>query len=145
VTLPSEPRQRLAVVTCMDARIDVYRMLDLQLGDAHVIRNAGGRVTEDVIRSLALSQAFLGTNEIKVVHHTGCAMRVPSDAELAEGVRRAADALPPFAMLAIADEQEAIRADVAALRESPFLAHRDQVRGLLYDLETGQLTEVTAQ
>ena len=141
---PPEPAQKLAVLTCMDARLDIHKLLGLRPGDAHVIRNAGGRVSDDVVRSLALSQAFLGTKEVMVIHHTGCAMGTRTDDEFAEGVRAAAGSRPAFPLLSFADERQAVLDDVALLRSSEFLAHRDQVRGFLYDIGREQLEEVVA-
>ena len=140
--VPPEPAQKLAVLTCMDARLDVHKLLGLRPGDAHVIRNAGGRVSEDVVRSLALSQAFLGTEEVMVIHHTGCAMGTRTDDEFAEGVRTAAGARPDFPLLSFTDERAAVLEDVAQLRESGFLAHREAIRGFLYDISTERLEEV---
>lgn len=115
---PAQPRLQLAVLTCMDARLDVHRLLGLRPGDAHVVRNAGGVVTEDALRSLALSQANLGTREVMVVHHTECAA-------------------------GFEDDEQAVRDDVLKLRESAQLPHRDQVRGFLYDVRRERLDEVT--
>jgi carbonic anhydrase len=114
---PAEPRLKLVVVTCMDARIDVHKLLGLLPGDAHVIRNAGGIVSEDVIRSVALSQGNLGTEEVMVVHHTQCAA-------------------------GFEDEQQAVRDDVARLRDAPELSRREQVRGFIYDVQRERLDEV---
>ena len=139
---PAAPRLKLAVVTCMDSRIDVFKLLGLQPGDAHVIRNAGGRATDDVIRSLALSQAYLGTEEVLVIHHSGCALHGRREQEIAAELAEIAGTPPPFAIGAFDDDLEAVRVDVAALRTSPFLKHRAQVRGFLYDIDRGQLVEV---
>jgi carbonic anhydrase len=139
---PAAPQLKLAVLTCMDARIDVFKLLGLRPGDAHVVRNAGGRVTEDVIRSLALSQLTLGTDEVMVMHHTGCALSGGSEEELRRELGRVAGEPPPFAIGCFDDDLEAVREDVGKLRASAFLAHREQVRGFLYDIARGQLVEV---
>ncbi len=139
---PTTPRLKLAVLTCMDARLDVFEMLGLRPGDAHVLRNAGGRVTADVIRSLALSQALLGTEEIRVIHHTDCAMtKVREEDALAE-IERLAGEAPPFSALTFRDDREALLDDVAALKASPFLKRRDRISGHLYDVAARALLRV---
>jgi carbonic anhydrase len=131
------PRRRLAVVTCMDARIDVYGLFGLDLGEAHVIRNAGGRVTDDVLRSLALSTAVLGVDTVALLHHTGCGLEDVTDAELA--ARTGAD----LAFLAFDDHADALEGDVARLAATPYLARLQLVAGLLYDLESGEVRELS--
>ena len=136
-----DPVQKLAVVTCMDARIDVNGLLGLRPGDAHVIRNAGGRATDDVRRALAVSQV-LGTREIMVIHHTDCAMGRFKQSELAEQIAagsgyRYDDKLPVFE-----DPTQAIVEDVERLRADIHLAHRDKIRGFTYDLSANTLTEI---
>jgi carbonic anhydrase len=138
---PHQPTKRLAVVACMDARIDVYRVLGLEPGDAHVIRNAGGVVTEDVIRSLLISQRLLGTEEILLLHHTGCGMQTFRDDDLKATVERDTGVRPPFALEAFADLEGDVRQSIARLRASLFVADR-HVRGFVYDVETGRLAEV---
>ncbi len=130
------PRRRLAVVTCMDARIDVFAALGLQLGEAHVIRNAGGRVTEDVLRSLALSSSVLGVDTAVVVQHTRCGLAGVSDAELREKTGADLDFLP------IEDHAAALRTDVALLAGTPYLTALERIAGLVYDVETGELEDV---
>lgn len=139
---PGAPAMRLAVVACMDARLDVHRVLGLSDGDAHVIRNAGGVVTDDVIRSLVISQRLLGTEEVALVHHTGCGMLTFDDDELAEHIRRDTGVRPPFALEAFTDLDENVRRSIRRIVASPFLPHRDRVRGYVCDIGTGRLREV---
>jgi carbonic anhydrase len=139
--MPSAPRRRLAVLTCMDARIDPLALLGLQRGDAHVIRNAGGLATDDAVRSLAASQRMLGTEQVIVVMHDGCGLLGGSDEEFAAAL--AADgAHPGWRLGAFGDVEEAVRAGVARLRASAELPHRDDIRGFVFDPETGRLREV---
>jgi carbonic anhydrase len=130
------PRRRLAVVTCMDARIDVFAALGLHLGEAHVIRNAGGRVTEDVLRSLALSSSVLGVDTAVVMQHTRCGLAGVSEAELRARTGADLDFLP------IDDHAAALRTDVAQLTGAPYLRGIERVAGLVYDVETGELEDV---
>ncbi len=138
----AEPARKLAVVTCMDARIDVYRLLGLEIGDAHVIRNAGGLVTEDALRSLALSQALLGTREVMVIQHTGCGLN-GDEADLRKGVVEASGAEPPSPLGAFADVDDSVRRQLEILRSTPYLVESESARGYVYDLESGDLREVT--
>lgn len=137
--LSPKPRRKVAVLACMDTRIDLFPMLGIQRGDAHIVRNAGGLVTDDAIRSLSISQRLLGTEEIVVVMHEGCGMQAGSDEELAS-------AYPPEARpewLGAFDDLEATLHDgLARLRSSPALAHRDRIRGFVFDPETGRLRQV---
>ena len=139
--LPAAPVMKVAVVACMDARLDVYAILGLQEGDAHVIRNAGGVVTDDAIRSLAISQHQLGTEEIVLIHHTGCGMLTVTDEELAAKLEKHAGERPPWHAHAIDDLEDSLRESIRRVRESPFLASRN-VRGFVYEVETGRLREV---
>lgn len=139
--LPGRPAKGVAVVACMDARIDVHRILGLQPGDAHVIRNAGGAVTDDVLRSLVVSQWLLGTTEIILIHHSRCGMLGFTDDELAERIASATGARPPFALGSFADLEADVRDGMASIVSSPFLPHK-QVRGFIYDVSTGLLGEV---
>jgi carbonic anhydrase len=139
--LPHQPAQRLAVVACMDARIDVHRVLGLREGDAHVIRNAGGVVTDDVIRSLLISQRLLGTQEVLLLHHTGCGMLTFRDDDVKATVERDTGVRPTFSLEAFANLEDDVRQSIARLRASPFVADQ-QVRGFVYDVETGRLAEV---
>ena len=135
------PRRRVAVLACMDTRIDLFPMLGLERGDAHIIRNAGGLATDDAIRSLSASQRLLGTEEVVVVMHEGCGLQGASEDEFAEAL--AADgALPTWRLGAFDDVEEALRRNLARLRSSPELVARDQVRGFVFDPETGALREV---
>ncbi len=138
--LPAPPTLRAAIVTCMDARIDVHRALGLDLGEAHVLRNAGGIVTDDVLRSLAISQRRLGTEAVLVVHHTRCGMEGLDEAALRDEL----DVPETFALGGFASVQDDVRASVARVRASPLLRHRDAVRGFVYDVDSGRLTEVSA-
>ena len=137
-----EPTQRLAVLTCMDARIDPAALLGLRPGDAHVIRNAGGRTTWDALHGLAISQAMMGTREVMVVHHTECALGRFSQAEIASRISAATGRPFTDELGCFTDDLAALREDVGRLRGYPSLAHRDKVRGFLYDLTTNTLKEV---
>lgn len=140
--LPVPPARKVAVVACMDARLDVYRMLGLAEGDAHVLRNAGGVVTDDVIRSLAISQRLLGTNEIVLIHHTDCGMAKFSDDELKAQITEETGIRPPFAFEAFDDEAADVRQSIRRIQASPFIPHKETLRGFVYDVETGRLNEV---
>lgn len=139
---PRPPRKKLAVIACMDSRLDIYRMLGAEEGDLHVIRNAGGVVTEDTIRSLIISQRIGGTREIMVIHNTECGMLSFRDDELKKQVSTETGHEPPFAFHSFADLEEQVRQDVARIRESPLLMQKDDVRGFVYDVRTGRLTEL---
>jgi carbonic anhydrase len=141
---PMPPAKKVAVVACMDARIETGRLLGLEEGDAHVIRNAGGVVTEDVIRSLAISQRLLGTTEIILVHHTDCGMQTFKDDALKDAIEADTGLRPPFALEAFADPAEDIRQSLRRIKASPFVPEKDHIRGFVYDVETGRLNEVTA-
>jgi carbonic anhydrase len=142
-SLPAAPARHVAVLSCMDARVNVYAVLGLAEGDAHVIRNAGGVVTDDAIRSLAISQRLLGTTEIVVLHHTECGMLTFTDDEFGQAVREDTGLTPPWAAEAFADLDEDVRQSIARLRATPFLPHRDDVRGFVVDVATGALREVS--
>ena len=137
------PVRRVAVVACMDSRMPLFQMLGLEVGDAHVIRNAGGVVTEDVIRSLAISQWLLGTREVILVHHTDCGMLTFTDDEVKADIESKTGLRPHFALEAFADLENDIRQSIARIKASPFVASKDSVRGFVYDVRTGQLQEVT--
>jgi carbonic anhydrase len=134
------PRRKLAVLTCMDARLDVYRILDLKRGDAHIIRNAGGLVTDDALRSLTISQHLLGTEKIVLMMHEGCGMQA-SEEDLAERLGLKDDA-SAFARGAFDDVEQALRLGLAKLRAAPTLIARDSIRGLVFDPSTDDLREV---
>jgi carbonic anhydrase len=139
---PGRPAKKVAILACMDARLDPARALGLEEGDAHVIRNAGGVVTTDALRSLAISQHLLGTEEIILIQHTDCGMQKFSDNELAERLEEHAGEPPPFEAHAFEDLDENLRKSVQMLRESPFLLNTDAVRGFVFDVETGVLREL---
>jgi len=141
--LPLPPAKKLAVVACMDARLDVHKILGIQEGDAHVIRNAGGAVTDDAIRSLAISQRLLGTKEIILIHHTDCGMLTFKDDDLRKQIEKETDVRPAFALEAFGDLDGDVRQSIARVKASPFLPHKDNVRGFVYEVETGRLREVT--
>ena len=136
------PRKHVAVVACMDARIETGRLLGLEEGDAHVIRNAGGVVTDDVIRSLAISQRLLGTTEIVLIHHTDCGMLTFKDDEVKAEIEKDTGLRPQFALEAFPDLHDDIRQSVRRIKASPFLPYTDNVRGFVYNVENGRLNEV---
>ena len=141
--LPLPPAKHVAVVACMDARLNPYGLLGLQEGDAHVIRNAGGVVTEDVIRSLTISQRLLGTREVILIHHTDCGMLTFSDDELKAQIHEEVGLKPHFSMESFSDLEEDVRQSMARIKASPFVPHKESVRGFVYEVETGRLREVT--
>jgi carbonic anhydrase len=140
--LPQRPAKKVALVTCMDARLDPAQALGLLAGDAHVLRNAGGLVTEDVIRSLVISQHLLGTEEVMVVQHTGCGMANLSEPAVKAQIEAGTGVRPSFALGAFDDLDASVRRSVALIRESPYVPNTDAVRGFVYDIETGRLREV---
>ena len=140
--LTPAPTRQLAVVMCMDARLDTVSLLGLAEGEAHVIRNAGGVVTEEVIRSLTISQALLGTREIMLIHHTDCGMLRSTDDELKDVIEQQTGARPPFSMEAFKDLDESVRNSIARIQASPFVPHKDEIRGFVCELSTGRLREV---
>jgi carbonic anhydrase len=141
--LPLPPAKGVAVVACMDARLNVYGILGLQEGDAHVIRNAGGVITDDEIRSLAISQRLLGTREIILIHHTDCGMLTFSDDELKQQIQEDVGIKPHFPMESFSDLEEDVRQSIARIQASPFIPNSDSVRGFVYEVESGRLREVT--
>jgi carbonic anhydrase len=140
--LSHRPARPVAIVTCMDARLDVHRALGLEEGEVHVIRNAGGVVTEDVIRSLLISQRLLGTREVLVIHHTNCGMLTFSDDGLKRQIEADIGLRPPFALEAFPDLEGDVCQSIARIEASPFVPHREQVRGFVYDVASGGLHEV---
>ena len=142
--LPLPPAKKLAVVACMDARLDVHKILGIQEGDAHVIRNAGGAVTDDAIRSLAISQRLLGTMEIILIHHTDCGMLTFQDDDLRKQIEKETGVRPTFALEAFADLDEDVKQSIARIKASPFVPHKSSIRGFVYDVRTGKLNEVGA-
>ena len=137
------PARGVAVVACMDARLDVHKILGLQEGDAHVIRNAGGVITDDEIRSLTISQRLLGTREIILVHHTDCGMLTFSDDELKAQIHEDVGLKPHFSMESFSDLEEDVRQSIARIQASPFISHKGSVRGFIYEVESGRLREVS--
>jgi carbonic anhydrase len=142
--LPMPPGKHVAVVACMDARLDVYRMLGLAEGEAHVIRNAGGVITDDEIRSLAISQRLLGTTEIILIHHTDCGMLTFTDDAFKADIQADTGIKPPWAAEAFADLDADVRQSIARVQASPFVPHKESVRGFVFDVATGTLTEVSS-
>ena len=141
--LPLPPSRGVAVVACMDARINVYDVLGIEDGEAHVIRNAGGVVTADEIRSLAISQRLLGTKEIILIHHTDCGMLTFTDDGFKESIADETGLKPEWAAEAFDDVEEDVRRSIRRITGSPFIPHSDQVRGFVFDVATGRLNEVT--
>jgi carbonic anhydrase len=141
--LPLPPARKLAVLACMDARLNPYGILGLREGDAHIIRNAGGVVTDDEIRSLAISQRLLGTEEIILIHHTDCGMLTFTDDEFKRSVQDDVGIKPEWAAEAFPDLDEDVRQSIARIQASPFIPRKDSVRGFVYEVETGRLREVT--
>jgi carbonic anhydrase len=141
--LPLPPARGVAVVACMDARLDVHKILGLQEGDAHVIRNAGGVITDDEIRSLTISQRLLGTREIILIHHTDCGMLTFSDDELKAQIHEDVGLKPHFSMESFSDLEEDVRQSMRRIQSSPFIPHKESVRGFIYEVETGRLREVS--
>src|SRR3712207_981619 len=142
--LPLPPAKKVAVVACMDARLIPTRVLGLDEGDAHVIRNAGGVVTDDEIRSLSISQRLLGTEEIILIHHTDCGMLTFTDDEFRESVEQDTGIRPPWACETFRDLDADVRQSIARIKASPFIPRKDMVRGFVYDVATGRLREVDA-
>jgi len=141
--LPMPPGRKVAVLACMDARLDPARVLGLEEGDAHVIRNAGGVASDDAIRSLVISQRLLGTKDIVLIHHTDCGMLTFRDDEVKDQIYADTGLRPSFALEAFADESEDVRHSIRRIQASPFIPHRTSVRGFVYDVRTGQLNEVS--
>jgi len=141
--LPLPPARKAAVVACMDARLNVYGALGLQEGDAHVIRNAGGVVTDDAIRSLAISQRLLGTEEIILIHHTGCGMLTFTDDDFKASIQADTGIKPEWAAEAFPDLDQDVLQSINRIKASPFIPHKDSVRGFVFDVATGKLREVS--
>jgi len=141
--LPLPPARGVAVIACMDARLNVYAILGLAEGEAHVIRNAGGVVTDDEIRSLAISQRLLGTREIILIHHTDCGMLTFTDDDFKAAIQADTGIKPPWAAEAFGDLEGDVRQSIARIKASPFVPHTDAVRGFVFDVATGKLNEVS--
>jgi len=140
--LPLPPAKHVAVLACMDARLDVHKILGLAEGDAHVIRNAGGAVTDDAIRSLAISQRLLGTTEIVLIHHTDCGMLTFQDDDIKKKIEKETGIRPAFAFEAFSDLDEDVKQSIARIKASPFIPNKSSVRGFVYDVRSGKLNEV---
>ena len=142
--LDVEPQRHLAIVTCMDSRLDVFAALGLGNGEAHVLRNAGGVITDDVIRSLAISQRKLGTREVMLIHHTDCGMQKITDDGFRAELQESTGVSPSFAIESFGDVDADVRQSILRVRRCSFLLHRDVVRGFVYDVDTHRLREVEA-
>ena len=140
--LPLPPAKGVAVVACMDARLNLYALLGLEEGQAHVIRNAGGAVTDDGIRSLAISQRLLGTREIILIHHTDCGMLTFTDDDFRAAIQADTGIRPAWSAEAFSDLDADVRQSIARIKASPFVPHKDSVRGFVFDVATGKLNEV---
>jgi carbonic anhydrase len=140
--LPLPPGRKVAIVACMDARLNVYGALGLSEGDAHVIRNAGGVVTDDEIRSLAISQRLLGTEEIILIHHTDCGMLTFTDDEFKASIQQDTGIKPEWAAEAFSDLDSDVKQSIARIKASPFIPRKESIRGFVYEVETGRLREV---
>jgi carbonic anhydrase len=136
------PRRKVAIVACMDARLNPYALLGLEEGDAHVIRNAGGVITDDEIRSLAISQRLLGTEEIMLIHHTDCGMQTFTDEQFREEIRKETGVKPQWTAECFGDVEDDVRQSIARIEASPFVPKKTAIRGFVYDVETGSLAEV---
>ncbi len=141
--LPLPPAKHVAILACMDARLDVHKILGLEEGEAHVIRNAGGVATDDAIRSLVISQRLLGTNEIILIHHSDCGMLTFKDDEVKRKIESEVGIRPAFALEAFSNLEEDVRQSIARIHASPFIPAKTSVRGFVYDVRTGRLNEVS--
>ena len=139
---PVRPARQVAVVACMDSRMKIFPMLGLGDGEAHVIRNAGGVVTDDVVRSLAISQRLLGTREIMLIHHTDCGMQRTTDDEFKRAVEAETGLRPHWAVESFGDAEQDVRQSIGRLMANPFIPHKDAIRGFVFDVDTGKLGEV---
>lgn len=140
--LDIRPSRRLAIIACMDSRLDIFAALGLKEGEAHVLRNAGGAVTDDMVRSLAISQRRMETNEIMLIHHTDCGMAKITDDGFRTELQRSTGMAPAFAIESFTDVDANVRQSIVRIRRSLFLVHRERVRGFVYDSDTGHLREV---
>ena len=141
--LPLPPALNMAVVACMDARLDTHKLLGIQEGDAHVIRNAGGVVTDDVIRSLVISQRLLGTTEVVLIHHTDCGMLTFRDDDVKDAIQADTGLRPSFAMEAFGSLEGDVLQSIARIKASPFVPAKDRIRGFVYDCASGRLNEIS--
>jgi carbonic anhydrase len=140
----AKPSLQVAILTCMDSRIRVFEIFGLKQGEAHVLRNAGGVVTDDAIRSLALSQRKLGTREVLLVHHTNCGLEMVTEDDFKDELEAETGLRPTWAVEAFKVVEQSVRGSMARLRRSPFIPHTDKIRGFVYDVHTGELREVDA-
>jgi carbonic anhydrase len=140
--LPRQPKRRLVIVTCMDSRLDVFAALGLHEGEAHILRNAGGVITDDIIRSVAISQRRMGTREVMLIHHTDCGMQTLTDDGFRAELQEATGVAPAFAIESFTDLDADVRQSILRVRRSEFLAHRELVRGFVYDVDTHRLREI---
>ena len=140
--LSVKPKRRLAIVACMDSRMDIFQMLGLDHGDAHIIRNAGGVVTDDVVRSLVLSQRRLNTREIILIHHTNCGLENLNEGDFYDELVSESGIKPGWSLEAFKDPHEDVRQSTSRLMHSPFILHKDDIRGFVYDVDNGKLIEV---
>jgi carbonic anhydrase len=140
--LPARPARHVAVVACMDSRLRIFAMLGLRDGEAHVIRNAGGVITDDAVRSLAISQRLLGTREIMLIHHTDCGMQKTTEEEFKAAIEAETGIRPHWAVETFSDAEQDVRQSIGRLKASPFIPHKDAIRGFVFDVDTGKLNEV---
>jgi carbonic anhydrase len=143
--LDVKPSRKLTIVTCMDSRLDVFAALGLGDGEAHILRNAGGVITDDAIRSLAISQRRLGTREVMLIHHTDCGMAKITDDGFREELREETGTAPSFAIESFSDVDASVRQSILRVRRSEFIPHRDRVRGFVYDVDTHRLREIEVE
>jgi len=136
------PSRKIAILACMDARLDVNKALGLEEGEAHVIRNAGGVATDDAIRSLTISQRLLGTEEVFLIHHTDCGMLTFTDDDVKKKIQSDTGIKPPFALEAFPNVEEDVKQSIARIKASPYIPRKDKIRGFIYDVRTGRLSEV---
>ncbi len=141
-SLPLPPSRKVAVLACMDARLDVHKILGLEEGEAHVIRNAGGVATDDAIRSLVISQRLLGTQEIILIHHTDCGMLTFTDDDVKKKIQSETGIRPQFALEAFPNLEEDVRQSIGRIKASPFIPRKDRIRGFVYDIKTARLREI---
>jgi len=140
--LPRQPKRKLVIVTCMDSRLDVFKALGLHEGEAHILRNAGGVITDDIIRSVAISQRRMGTREVMLIHHTDCGMQTLTDDGFRRELQEATGVAPAFAIESFTDLDADVRQSILRVRRSEFLLHRDLVRGFVYDVDTHRMREI---
>jgi carbonic anhydrase len=140
---PARPSGHVAIVACMDSRMRIFPLLGLGDGEAHVIRNAGGVVTDDVVRSLAISQRLLGTREIMLIHHTDCGMQKTTEDQFKAAVEADTGIRPPWAVESFTDAEQDVRQSISRLKASPFIPHKEAIRGFVFDVDTGKLNEVS--